>query len=630
MKQIRSLSLIIAWLVLGVLFPWLVMGPLGPRLESWWAWGAAHLPAMIQRWLQPGWMHLAVFAALLLPGGWLLKIAWPRLGWGMTWLLSALFFGLVYKAACFLPDISSYPFSLSWSEASRYYYGSLYLSEKVYGQPAALSILHPSRYLLQAIPFLVNDSPLWLHRAWQVLLWLVSSGLSGWLIARRAATHQSGLVRLALAMGAILFLFQGPVYYHLLVVVILVLWGFHRAHPWRTLAVVLLASLWAGISRVNWLPVPGMLAAALYFVEVPYRSDDFSRYNANKRLKSLLQGVTRYLLPPAAWTMLGSLAGWGSQRAYQALSGNPAAYFGSSFSSDLLWYRLLPNPTYPLGILPSALLVSLPVLGLMALRLLPAWRSIHPLRLLGLGSILGVLFAGGVVVSVKIGGGSNLHNLDAYLVLLLVIGGYVWFGISAEGETTNQGIGDKGQGAGDMSQGRKDRDLWKWGRRMSPWMVGLAAAVPLIFTLSAGGIWPQRDTQAAQADLGTLRLAAQQAVMNGGKVLMINQRHLLAFGELPGVPLEADYELVFLMEMAMAGNTDYLETFHADLENHRFDLIIAEPLAVQYQGRARSFGEENDAWVNQVSTPVLCHYQPLAALQTAGVVLYVPGPGTCP
>jgi hypothetical protein len=560
MKRARTIFLSIAWFAMGLLFSWLVMGSSGPRLESWWAWGASHLPGLIQRWLQPGWMHLFLFAMILLPGGWLLKMAWPRLGRGMAWLLSALGYGLAYKAACFLPDISSYPFSLSWSEASRFYYASLYLSEKMYGLPSALSILHPSRYLLQAVPFLITDSPLWLHRAWQVLLWLATSGLTGWLVARRAARSQHWVVRLALAIGAILFLFQGPVYYHLLVMVILVLWGFNQHHPWRTLVVVLLASLWAGISRVNWLPVPGMLAAAMYFLEVPY--------------------------------------------------------FGSSFSSDLLWYRLLPNPTYPLGILPSALLVSLPVWGLMALRLIPSWRSVHPLRLLGLGTILGVLFAGGVVVSVKIGGGSNLHNLDAYLVLLLVVGSYGWFGAATEVESISQGIGDKGKG--------------KRGPRLSPWLVGFAAMVPLIFALSAGGVWPQRDVQAAEADLATLRQAAQQAVMNGGRVLLINQRHLLTFGELPGVPLEADYELVFLMEMAMAGNPDYLDAFHADLQSHRFDLIIAEPLAVQYQGSARSFGEENDAWVSQVSAPVLCHYQPYAALQTAGVVLYVPTPDTCP
>ena len=617
MKPFRAILLMLIWLVLGLLIPWLVMGPPGPHLERLWEWEAAHLPGTIRDWLQPGWMHVLVFTAIVLPAGWLLYYSWPRAGRGMAWLLTALAYGLVYKTACFLPEITSYPFSLSWSEASRYYYASLYLAERVYGQPAPLSILHPSRYLMQAIPFLIPGLPLWLHRAWQVFLWLSTSGLVGWLVAHRAAKSQTRPVQLALGAGAVLFLFQGPVYYHLLVMVILVLWAFNRLHPWRTLLIVLIASLWAGISRVNWLPVPGMLAAAMYFLEMPLStSNTYDQINEKKRMKSLLQRVGEYLLPPAAWTILGSLAAWGSQQAYQAISGNPPAYFGSSFTSDLLWYRLLPNPTYPLGILPSALLVSLPVLGLMAIRLYTARYSYHPLRLLGLGAILGVLFAGGVVVSVKIGGGSNLHNLDAYLVLLLVIGSYVLFGFEPDPAAHHpEKVVESG---------------WKWGRRLLPWAIGLAAAVPLAFALSAGGIWPQRDSQAASADLQTLRQATQQAVTNGGKVLLINQRHLLTFGELPGVPLEADYELVFLMEMAMAGNPEYLAAFHTDLQNHRFDLIISEPLNVQYQGRLRSFGEENDAWVDQVSAPLLCTYQPLATLETAGVVLYVPSPNSCP
>jgi hypothetical protein len=615
MKLIKRIGLTLAWLSLSLLMPWLVMGPLGSNLERLWAWGAAHLPGAIQRWQQPSWMHTGVFAVLILAGSLLLYFNSPRLGWGIAGLLTALGYGLVYKAACFLPDISSYPFSLGWSEASRYYYASLFLSESLYGVRAPLTVLHPSRYLMQAVPFLF-EAPLWMHRAWQVLLWLLTSGLTGWLVARRAAGSQPWIVRLALAVGAILFLFQGPVYYHLLVMVIFVLWGFNRAHPWRSLVVVLLASLWAGISRVNWLPVPGMLAAAMYFLEEPYIIDQTNKgFKPLVRLKSLLH-MGRYLLPPAAWTMLGSLVAWGSQQVYQGISGNPGAYFGSSFSSDLLWYRLLPNPTYPLGILPSALLVSLPAVGLMAAKLHSSWRSYHPLRLLGLGAILGVLFAGGVVVSVKIGGGSNLHNLDAYLVLLLVIGGYVLFNFRVDREINPQEEGVRGKG---MHRSR-----------YNAWLVGLVAAVPLMFAISPGGTWPQRDQSAAEADLETLRQAAQQAVVNGGEVLLINQRHLLAFGEMPGVPLLADYELVFLMEMAMAGNPVYLEAFHSDLENHRFDLIIAEPLSVQYQGRARSFGEENDAWVSQVSEPVLCNYRALAELETAGVVLYVPEANACP
>jgi hypothetical protein len=55
-------------------------------------------------------------------------------------------------------------------------------------------------------------------------------------------------------------------------------------------------------------------------------------------------------------------------------------------------------------------------------------EDLHTIRQLGLAAILSVLFLGGIIVSTKIGGGSNLHNLDAYLVVLWVIGGYVFSG----------------------------------------------------------------------------------------------------------------------------------------------------------------------------------------------------------
>jgi len=111
-------------------------------------------------------------------------------------------------------------------------------------------------------------------------------------------------------------------------------------------------------------------------------------------------------------------------------------------------------------------------------------------------------------------------------------------------------------------------------------------------------------------------------------VLFINQRHLLALDQVDA-PLVADYELVFLMEMAMASNTPYLSAFHADLLNQRYAVIVAEPMNTQYQGPAHSFGEENDAWVRHVSEPLLCDYEPLVELETAGVVLYVPRAEPC-
>ena len=401
-----------------------------------------------------------------------------------------------------------------------------------------------------------------------------------------------------------LFLFQGPIYFHLLFMVILILWGYHSTRFWRTLLVVLITSLWAGISRINWLPVPGLLAAALYLIEVKIKGKSF----------------WNYLYPLAIWVVAGTGLAFASQQAYQLWSGNPQSWFGSSFTSDLLWYRLLPNPTFPLGILPSVILVSLPLIGLMSVRLINRWREFHLVRILGLAAILGVLFVGGVIVSVKIGGGSNLHNLDAYLALLLVIGSYIYFD-RFQPDQPSQVI----ENAQDHLSSNSNTLL----RSTEGIFIAAALVFPMYFTLTSGGQLPKRDYAAAQAAIQTINSETQQTVNRGGEVLFISQRHLLTFNYVQNVPLIPEYELVFLMEMAMSDNPAYMDAFHTDVSSQRFSMIVSEPLVVQYQGRSHGFGEENDAWVERVSEPVLCYYEPAIKLDSVGVILYTPRLNPC-
>src|SRR5690606_19421667 len=56
-----------------------------------------------------------------------------------------------------------------------------------------------------------------------------------------------------------------------------------------------------------------------------------------------------------------------------------------------------------------------------ALRLRQPGSGLGLWRWLAVLALLLVFFAGGLVVSVKIGGGTNLHNMDAYMVLLMVL-----------------------------------------------------------------------------------------------------------------------------------------------------------------------------------------------------------------
>lgn len=509
------------------------------------------------------WWLLTLLGGLLLSDGrsgtaFLLRLAF-----------SGVALGVVFQVAGYLPEISTYPLSLGWSETSRYYNASLFFARNIYGEAVPLPVLHPSRYLMQSLPFLFGMLPLWVHRLWQVLLWLgVTLGFSTTL-ARRVGV-QSKLGRATLAGACYLFLMQGPVYYHLLVSAWMVLaWASNR-RPWRTLLVVVLASAWAGISRVNWMPVPAILAIMIYLLESP--------------LGHLRSRIAAYVAWPAAYAAAGALSALAAHQAYAAFSGNPADEFGSAFTSGLLWYRLFPSATYPLGVLPAALIASALPIWLLTSRGPGRTSSLHWLRRLGLAAAPAVLFLGGLVVSAKIGGGGNLHNLDAYLVVLLVLAVFwTWGPVTTE--------------AGAPMAGPPP----------SLALLGATLAVPVAFALSAHGAWPMREMASARAIVERVVQAAAGAGRQGQRVLFISERHLIAFEGLE-VRLEPDYEKVYLMEMAMAGNRDYLNRLYADLASHRYGLIVTERLSTGLQGSEYTFGEENDVWAQRVAAPILDSY----------------------
>lgn len=563
---------LLLWAVSVVALPGMIMGPTGRFVE-------ALLP------------RLGLFWVLALVGAGLSLAIRPGARLAGRLPMAGVLLGLAYQLATYLPGISAYPFTLGWSEASRYYYASLFLSRPLYGFFVPPSVLHPSRYLLQALPFLIPNSPIWFHRLWQVILWIASAGGTAYLLARRLAIPRGPIRWLLIGWGA-LFLLQGPVYYHLLVCVIIILWGFDAKRLWRSALVVLAASVWAGISRVNWIPVPGLLAGSLYLLETPRRGASWIRYG----------------LAPFIWVVAGTLAGLGAQAGYVALSGNAVSDFGSSFFSQLLWYRLLPSKTYPLGILTAAILASLP-LSLVLYRYLSRTPApLDPIRVSGLASILGVLLFGGLVVSVKIGGGSNLHNLDAYFSVLLILGAYIYFDRTfpdREAPPSAPPIG---------------------------WLNAAIAMMPMLFILGTGAPVESHDPRQTADALATIQVHVTQAARSGKEVLFISERQLLTFGDVSGVRLFPGHETVFLMEMAMSRNKPYLDSFHGDLRDRRFAMIVVHDLETTLQGRGHSFGEENDAWVEEVSQPILCWYEPTTSIPALSLQLLTPRtiPGACP
>ncbi|MFC2052878.1 hypothetical protein ACFLV7_01395 [Chloroflexota bacterium] len=597
-------------------------------------------------------MRLALLWTVVL-GGSVLINAWElhqqpdrHRKWVVYFTASLLFSASGYLIATYITQISTYPFTLHWSETSRYYYASLFFSNRIYGTTAPPTVLHPSRYIVQAIPFLIPGSPLWTHRAWQVFLWVASTLITSAVLAQRLSISNN-LRRWMFIAWTFLFLFLGPVFYHLQTALIIILLGFYRrffrtskSRIFFSLLSLLLASAWAGISRINWFPVPGMLAAVLFFLEEPVarilQDDRDLILEKPNQIYGFSRSALKYALKPVAWIIFGVLVAFMFQALYIRCSGNQAGEFTSSFTSDLLWYRLLPNSTYPPGILLAILGISLPLFILiwdkMTARFdgMSYWRFVHPLRWLGLATILLVLFISGSIVSTKIGGGSNLHNLDAYMVVLLVITAFIFF------DRANPDIPNPSYQRFQTSESLEvftparidNNNLLERNTAQRIFFnlaFLLAILIPSIMALSSSGLrFRFPDQERITKSLAKIAEFTQAAREQDGEVLFITNRHLLTFNDIEDVHLISDYEKVFLMEMAMAGNQNYLGRFRQDLSSHRFALIVSDPIFSKLKGSSERFGEENDAWVTQVAKYIECYYEPDRTLPEVNIQLLTP------
>ncbi len=544
--------------------------PLGLLIVSLIIFPAIMLHPYYGTLLDKPWIKTFIVWWLSLVGMYCLKLSSSRFNSAGALAAVLILQASVARIANSLPDISMNPFSLGWAETSRFYDASLFFSRQIYGTGVPWAVLHPSLHLLLAIPFLIPGSPLWFHRVWQIFLRLGLTGALGVVFSCWLRIEDKTL-RWFFALWVFIYLLQGPVYLHLIVPVIIVLMGFSENNLRRTFLVVIIASLWAGLSRINWFPVPALMATALYFLKKPVHGDR----------------VFRYLTVPVVWLIAGILAALASQWAYIYLSGNIGNWraFYSSTASALLWYRLWPNPTYPLGMIPAIGIVSMPLMLILFWKLRFKGGLLHPLRLWGVIVELIILFVGGLIVSVKIGAGGDLHNLDAFIILLMLVAGTLF-----------------------------------WERQINepampvlvvhfPWqMVAFAILVPVWFGMQSVHPISIFSNDITGTALAQIRSAVEQTAQGGGEVLFISQRQLLTFKDITDVPLAGEYEKEFLIEMAMAHNKPYLAKFYEDIRRHRFAMIVADTQWYKYQGAGENWGEENDLWVNAITEPLLCEY----------------------
>ena len=590
------------FLLTAALLLFLFLGPFAKTFES--------LPA---RFL------LLFFASLL--GTFLLSTksfsqSWP------AFLLNLLLFTSLYQLITNLQLLSFSPFSRGWSEGTRYYHASLLLSERFYNLSLPPFYQDLSRYVIEVIPLLLPHPSLWLERLWETALTFLLPALTVALILRRVvrkacperSRRDIPQVAVAVARNGIpqsisagyhpapralwwtlllfgtLFLLQGPVYFYLLLAAIPVLAFFHPDRLAPSILALIAASFWAGISRVNWIPIPAMLAIALYLLEKPIAKES----------------ILRYLTPPVFYAVIGLVTAYAARQWYFSISGISDAMFNAAFWQQMLWYRLFPSSLNAWGILPSGLVMTAPLILLMLAHL--RRRAWHPIRVVGLTLMLFVLLAGGFIVSAKIGGGNNLHNLDGFLTLSLTVSFYLLFDRFLPDPSTSLRTGLAPASAPQI---------------FSPLTVTLAALAVTVFTVSQA--YPALPSLDRHADsLASLQSLVDQTVANGGQALFITQRHLLTFDLITGVPLVPEYDNIDLMEFAMTNYRPSIDRFHADIAAHKYALIIAPTPPGQLRGTDSAFSEENNAWLKRVSIPMLREYEILAEFPEGDFVVLVP------
>jgi len=405
--------------------------------------------------------------------------------------------------------------------------------------------------------------------------------------------------RLALWAGlwGFLFLRQGPIYTSLLLSALLVIVAEMSALWWVRFLLVVVAGYYAAITRFTWVFAPALWAVILT-LGMARTSQDWQP--ALRRAIWLASGglLGAYLSGQMAGFWATALDVAKKNLGLAASVSGASAPTNLTTGQPLIWSRLWPNPAFPPGILLGALLAVGPVMLLWLLwRRRSLWRMYSWALVVNLG-ILAMFFVIGMVASIKIGGGDNLHNLDMFLVGVIVFSVTLW----------RQGVVT-----------RLLQSNWDVIERLA---LILLLIVPVAFALPA----PARNIPLERKwkrALMSVQAYVRQANQRGEPVLFMDHRLLLTFGSVDAVPLIPEYEKKYMMDQAMAGNTVYFSRYYRDLADHRFGLIITEPLDVRYEDESAD-ALENNVWVRWVAIPTRCYYSPVETFRAVRLQILVP------
>ncbi len=506
------------------------------------------------------------------------------------------FLGLVVYISSRIPGITNYPFTTSWSESGR-----IFNAYQIYAPlPSGLHLpwpwLDPGRAILDGLVLLLPSTRIWMERLWIDLLFLIGAFVASLVIVKKAVSFSPlrnekarGWLEWLLVLLGVFFLLQGPVYYHVLLGVFAIPWFYNPKKPFLMLMLVLAGSIWEGLCRVNWFLMPAFVAILLYLFTEPFSG----------------KNPWRYLRWPLVYLVTGGLASFCSYYIFIKITGYVIPFLDPRMHYAYFLYKLWPNNGF-VGLLPGITLICLPLFAVVLYAIWKHKQSLHGLRMLAIASILIIFFAGSTLVSLRAGGGYDLHNYDSLLLLLFMCG--CFFGLDA------------------VSQ---DKPVFLEIAPLTNYAVLFCLiSVSILFAYHPVLPIPSSKIDQSAAAIRQINALVGKYATADHPVLFIDERQLLVYQMINKTQIFVPYDKIELMEMAMARNSEYSRKFSTDIKDQKFSLIVSEVLPKWLKpykkGEFAPDWYENNVWVNVVSTPVLTYYAPIYTDQDLGFAIYAP------
>jgi hypothetical protein len=536
--------------------------------------------------------------------------------------------GLLLTSSAFvlsgpLKQVTSYPFSLGWSEGNRLWDYSILFGRSLYRYPAGKTIpvyLDIGRQFVGGLPFLLPKVSILGERLWVALTNVIPYLLLGW-VSFRAPKSKLFLSFLA-GLFAYIFVYQGPVHTPLVLCAILIALAWQRSF-WVSIPLILVSSYFAQASRFTWVLAPAMWIVMLEFAGVANENCQLFQKDWFRAFLVGVTGVFGGLVAPFVFNVLKTHVDFLQTIAVEGGGGgiSLSVVQNTVTSQPLLWYRLFPNATYGMGILLALLLAVGPLITvLLYLASTGRWQLSFWQKLSVLLPLAAFLMVG-LVASTKIGGGGDLHNLDMFIIGVMFTAAVAW---KNGGREWVQHVGLAPDWIKIVLILMLVIPAYGSLQAMRP--ISFADDLSWVMTLTDTIPASPPETLPAKQDVNNYLDIIQKEVRlasSRGDVLFMDQRQLLTFGYVD-VPLIPEYDKKVLIDKAMANDATYFDAFYKDITSQRFSLIITSPLRTPVQDSSYQFGEENNAWVKWVSQPILCYYEQDKFFKSIGIQLLIP------